>query len=313
MNYPLGRLSAAGLFLLLIVTPLPAQVQPEEATATVHPWSGWWWPARSGQLVLGFLYGDPGALYKHDQISGKHATDWERSTLYHFDPGGPDWWGHCHAWAAASILEPEPRREVSQGGVTFRVGDLKGLLSEAHFSDHAVFYGERFNGDPDDDFEDMYPLQLWDVLRQQILVNKLPMVFDLVPTAEVWSYPAYQYRISFQPIDEATYQSLSAAALPLEKRPGSAGLPGAVPYQGQLSLWVANFNVYPDLVGTASQQRDYTFVFRAQGGVLAPGSDHWVGKSVQDHPDFAWYPMERAQENPELDYSLVTQLVLQSR
>ena len=40
---------------------------------------------------------------------------------------------------------------------------------------------------------------------------------------------------------------------------------------------------------------------------------HWVGASVQDHPDFAWYPTERAQENPELDYSLVTQLVLQAR
>jgi hypothetical protein len=306
-------LAAPALLLLFVVSPLPAQVQPEEATASVQPWSGWWWPAHSGGLVLGYLYGDPGALYKLDQLSGRQAAGWERKMPYHFMPGGPEWWGHCHAWAAASILEPEPRRAVSQSGVTFYVGDLKGLLTEAHFSDHPAFYGQRFYGNPGDDLEDMYPLQVWDVLRQYIDRNQLPLIFDLDPGPGVWSYPAYRYQISFQPIDEATYQSAAAAALPWEKRPRPAGLPGTVPYRGQLSLWGASFGVYPDFLGTATEQHDYTFVFRAQGGVLATGSDHWVGPSVQDHPDFAWYPTARAQENPELDYGLVSRLVGQSR
>src|SRR5436305_20426 len=135
MQYRVGCLSAAVLLLFLMVSPLPAQVQTVEATAATRPWSGWWWPSHSGHLVPGYLLGDPGALYKHDRISGKQAADWERKTPYHFMPGGPDWWGHCHAWAAASILEPEPRLEVTRGGMTFHVGDLKGLLSEAHFSD----------------------------------------------------------------------------------------------------------------------------------------------------------------------------------
>src|SRR5262249_11367578 len=282
---------AAALLLLLVVSPLQAQLQPEEATAATQPWSGWWWPTRSGSLVLGYLFGDPGALYKHDQLSGKHAAAWERKAPYHFMPGAPGWWGHCHAWAAASVLEPEPRREVAQDGVTFHVGDLKGLLSEAHFSDRPAFYGQRFYGNPGDDFEEMYPLQVWDVLRQQIYQHKLPLIVDLDPGPVVWSYPAYRYQISFQAIDEPTYQSLAAAALPREKRPRSADLPGAVPYRGELSLWGANFGVYPDFLGTATQQHNYTFVFRAQGSVLTPGSDHWAGPSVQFHPDFAWYPL----------------------
>jgi hypothetical protein len=313
MQYRVGRLSTAVLLLLLVGSPLQAQVQPEEGTATIRPWSGWWWPAHSGHLVLGYLYGDPGALYKHDQVSGRHAAAWERKAPYHFTPGGPDWWGHCHAWAAASILEPEPRREVTQNGVTFHVGDLKGLLSEAHFSDKPAFYGQRSFGNPEDDFQDMYPQEVWSVLRQQIYQNKLAVIFDLAPGPEVWSYPAYRYQIRFQPIDEASYRSLAAAALPLEKRPRAADLPGAIAYTGQLSLWGATFGVYPDFLGTATTQHDYLFVFRVRGGVLAPGSDHWVGKNVQDHPDFAWYPVARAQENPELDYLLVTRLTLQAR
>src|SRR5262249_50282738 len=116
--------------LIAAAAPLGAQ-QAEEAIADTVPWSGWWWPATSGKLVQGYHYGDRGALYKHDQITGKHATQWERATPYHFDLGGPDWWGHCHAWAAASILELEPRREVARDLTTFHVGDLKGLLSEA--------------------------------------------------------------------------------------------------------------------------------------------------------------------------------------
>src|SRR5262249_40530760 len=159
------------------------------------------------------------------------------------------------AWAAASILELEPRREVARDLTTFHVGDLKGLLSEAHFADRATFLGERFNGNPGEDFEDMYPLAVWSALREYIFHNKRPLVFDLVPGPGVWTSPAYKYQISFQPIDEATYQSAAKAALPLEARqPTPASPPGAQPYQGQLTLSVGTFNVYPDLVGTATEQ-----------------------------------------------------------
>jgi hypothetical protein len=29
---------------------------------------------------------------------------------------------------------------------------------------------------------------------------------------------------------------------------------------------------------------------------------------VQDHPDFAWYPTARVQQNPGIDYNLISQL-----
>ena len=311
-QYYLGRLLAATLLLLAVGAPLRAQ-QVEQGTATTTPWSGWWWPSQTGHQVLGYR-GESGPLIKQDEVTGRHATTWEESHTYHFDPAGADWWGHCHAWAASSVLEPEPRHDVFLGGLTFHVGDIKGLLAEAHYADHASFYGQRVNGNPGDDFEDMYPFLVWQVLRQYVGQNKMPIIFDLNPGVQVWSYPAYQYQISYQPIDGATYQSALAAALPLEKRYSAATSPYATGfYQGQLSIWVATFEVHPDNVGTTTEQHHYTFVFQAQGNQLVANSDHWTGASVQDHPDFAYYPTERVQENTELDYNLASQLDLQAR
>ncbi len=285
MKFNLGGPLAAALLLLVVAAPTRAQ-GAEEATATTLPWSGWWWPAKLGNLVLGYR-GEPGALTKHDQVGGKHSANWEQGTYYHFNPAGADWWGHCHAWAAASLLEREPTRDIFYSGTPFHVGDLKGLLTEAHYSDHAQFFGQRFNGNQGDDPQDMSPLLVWYVLRKYIYQNKTGIVFDLNPGVQVWSYPAYKYRLGYQAL-------------------------GGGNYQGTLSIWVATFQVQPDTVGTVTEQHDYAFTFQAQGTQLVYGSDHWTGASVQDHPDFAWYPVERAQDNPELDYNLVNQLNLQA-
>src|SRR5437763_826684 len=109
MKCTLGRFAAA-VILVCVTAPGYAQTV-EQATAAVTPWSGWWWPAKTGNLVLGYR-GDAGALVKHDQLTGRQASQWEQHTYYHFDPQGADWWGHCHAWAAASILEPQPVHDV---------------------------------------------------------------------------------------------------------------------------------------------------------------------------------------------------------
>ena len=44
----------------------------------------------------------------------------------------PTWFGICHAWAPASILVPEPRHAVTRNGVTFKVNDIKALITLAH-------------------------------------------------------------------------------------------------------------------------------------------------------------------------------------
>ena len=66
----------AAALLLGVTAPVYAQ-SVEQATANITPWSGWWWPAKTGDLVLGYR-GEPGALVKHDQVDGKQASQWEQ-------------------------------------------------------------------------------------------------------------------------------------------------------------------------------------------------------------------------------------------
>ncbi|HEY0134061.1 MAG TPA: pre-peptidase C-terminal domain-containing protein, partial [Nannocystis sp.] len=42
------------------------------------------------------------------------------------------WFGLCHAWAPAAILEDEPKLPVTVNGVEFKVNDLKALMSLAY-------------------------------------------------------------------------------------------------------------------------------------------------------------------------------------
>lgn len=45
------------------------------------------------------------------------------------------WFGICHAWSPAAILEDEPRKAVTFNGVEFKVNDLKALMSLAYTAD----------------------------------------------------------------------------------------------------------------------------------------------------------------------------------
>lgn len=45
------------------------------------------------------------------------------------------WFGICHAWSPAAILEDEPKQAVTFNGVEFKVNDLKALMSLAYTAD----------------------------------------------------------------------------------------------------------------------------------------------------------------------------------
>ena len=66
----------------------------EEGRAKVLPWSGSWWPHRSGNMLK--------PLRKYDQLTGKQATGWEEKH-HPSNQEVPRWHGYCHAWAASSM------------------------------------------------------------------------------------------------------------------------------------------------------------------------------------------------------------------
>ena len=81
-----------------------SHARQETGQAAYYPWSGYWWPHRSGGLI------DP--LSKYDDVYQTQAAAWERD--HHVPPGDdiPPWFGHCHAWSASGVIEREPRVPV---------------------------------------------------------------------------------------------------------------------------------------------------------------------------------------------------------
>ncbi len=57
----------------------------------------------------------------------------------------PTWFGLCHAWSPAAILEPEPLHEVSMNGVTFKINDIKALITLAYNRSRTRFLSGRCN------------------------------------------------------------------------------------------------------------------------------------------------------------------------
>jgi hypothetical protein len=59
------------------------------------------------------------------------------------------WWGgHCNGWAVSSIIRAEPVRAVwdKSVGITFQIGQLKGLLAAKDFCAKIAMFGRRHSG-----------------------------------------------------------------------------------------------------------------------------------------------------------------------
>jgi hypothetical protein len=261
----------------LLASPAPARAQSEEAAADFTPWSGYWWPHKEARMI--------GPLNKYDQVTGAQAAAWEAQN--HPKARAEGWSGFCHAWSAACVLEKEPKGPTSFKNVPLTVADQKAWLTVAHSADTADFFGKR-NNDPSlsinsELYQDLKPDMLWRYLKLYVQQRGIPLIMDIEAGTAVWNYPVYAYRITWAP----------------------AG--GAGQVRAHLTLWMADDAVQPDKVGTKVKKQDYDFTCRMNGGNVVMGSGQWIGTSVKDHPDFAWYPQTQRSENPNVDYKVVAQ------
>ena len=254
----------------------------EEAHSNLTPWSGYWWPHYEGAIL--------GPLSKYDKTTGKNSATWEKNN----HPSGsqvPKGFGYCHAWAASAVMEQEPRKSRQVQGpassLILKVSDQKGWLAVGHAKDVANSYGDRFGDNRgSEDRHDLAPDQLWRLLKLYVKQQGIPLILDVEAGDQVWNYPIYAYRIQYQP------------------QAGANGI-----YQAKLGLWMADDAVAPDFVGVKVRYQTYQFTFRMQNGSVLMGSGKWVGNSLKDHPDFAWYPYVARPENPEIDYKLVKKML----
>ncbi len=220
------------------------------------PWSGWCWP-------MGYfpppLAAEGGPLDKFDQyISGlglpnPGARSWE--AIHHYKPGC-SWRRHCHGWAAAAILEPEPTSPGKVGMIDFTVGDLKGLLTEAHCTDaYDLIEGARDIVTMIKD-DELKALAFHQVLLDWVS-NGEPVVMDRTKKPEVWNHPVYKCQMTTQP-DQSDPQKTHATA----------------------TLWFVSAGVSADFVGTKDFQATYQYWIT--GDFQNPSDGDWEeGSQIQ--------------------------------
>ncbi len=266
---------------MLVGILISIQVFGQESVTVDRPWNGYWWPFEDGALVTGIDFRNrPSAMEKYDLIFQQNgqAVQWELER--HYDPDAPYWFGHCNGWAAASVLEQEPEAGVTYSYMTFSTGELKGLLTEASQGSIGSVYGTAYR-DASNDFSDIDPLDFQTVLQLYLRDNGIPIIMDADPGVEVWSYPIFAYELDWT--DDGSTRHVTC------------------------TVRCATDGVMPDSQVNTEFVKTYTYDLYLDGGTPVGGD--WTGGSVDDHPDFLWYPDFQRSANPYVRASDVRELV----
>lgn len=245
-------LIAAAMASMTLITPAGASAATEYGSTNKWPWSGYWWP----MLDNGYnLYADNGPLQKYDTQFGTGAKAWERQNHYTNDAANK-WWGHCHAWASAAILAPEPK---ASGNYT--INDTKGLTTALYYEPTFQWLSGVRVDDVNDKssaaYQDIAPAWMDYLLRYYIRYHKYPFIMDVNADSQVWNYPVFAYN--------------------RESTQYAGGIEDV-----KTTVWFSS----PDWNVTGTKYISRTYTYRLQSGTLG----QWFGASVNDHPDFAWVP-----------------------
>jgi len=204
------------------------------------PWAGSYWSFRNDGIAVSDIQGQAGIspAKKYDaffnQSSGNgadNASTWEAREhscdRFANDKKTQDscngWWGHCNAWSAAAIKEPEPResfkaKKVDGKTESFSVADQKAYLTEMWMTSGTLFAGltEKFTPtgkwvfDPNsaealkkdnygvtayDAFWDVTPRAFFLIFTNYIGIQKMGVVIDRFTGDQVWNQPVVGYKI----------------------------------------------------------------------------------------------------------------------
>ncbi len=264
------------LLALLMLLPSLAAAELIDGQAAFKSWSGYWWSFNGGALSNGYSRwtDEPAPIEKYElYVNGAYpgdATRWEDT--YHYDPAAPNWFGLCHAWAAAATVENIPFVPSVIGGVLFRIGDKKGLITLAH--DNDVNLAVRGTNSPVD-----FHVFLLKYLHE----NRRAFVADLGGADETWFYPIY--RFSMDITSGSGYKDVKCY------------------------IWYADDRVDADFCGTVEMPSYFEYRLTVNSaGEITGGS--WQGNSVYQHPKSLFYPLETASTNPYIDYETIKSIAL---
>ncbi len=233
---------------------------------------------------------DPDGTAKWDEESDDVNAHW----------GGLEgWFGHCHAWAPASYMYPEPLHSVTYEGETFEVADIKALAEATFEGGRSMFLGGRCNTKEverddhgriiDRECRDTNAGAFHVVLLNRMGIRKNSFVSDVTYDYQVWNHPARDYTITLQEevdltkalelvnrtdVTEYPYSDAKRFVhVKIDFRYVVEGSASTTPYAEQVDRF------------TRTARYDYLLELESDSSIIG---GEWIDD--QPHPDFIWAP-----------------------
>lgn len=223
-------------------------------SAKRKPWSGSWWSWNGSPN----LYMKNGPLDKFDQYVQKASNENPGSRQWELDnhSTGAFGSGHCNGYSASSIVTCEPKASVTVHGITFTIGDLKGLLAAVYWWCPSKLQVVR-KADQAHQFH-MILLQRVHDLGQAIVIDTDPKPKPSIP----WNHPAYKFEMTY----EQDAQDPSKTDV-------------------KCKLWVVDYSSNPAYIGTKDHVENYEYWIK--GNFNSPSKGGWISSN---RPEFVWIP-----------------------
>jgi hypothetical protein len=237
------------------------------------------------------------------------------------------WWGLCHAWTPASMLEPEPQHAVTYNGVKFEVSDIKALIITLYDRNDALMLGGRCNSDEfptGPNGERNIPNECMDVnagafhviLGNFLGLNDQALAMDKTYSSEVWNQPIYSYNVTKQDVVDGKRANACIGASGDTYTRNSAA---KTLYEVEVDVeYLVEGSPSTRPMGMASylSRESYHYILEVDSREKIIGGTYCTD-SIEDHPDFLWAPLRVSSSssgrNPNLTYSRVQQLIELSR
>lgn len=215
------------------------------------------------------------------------------------DEGPQGWWGLCHAWAPAALLEPEPQKPVTLNGQTFEVADIKALIVTLYDRNEAVMLGGRCNAmtiehngttSANEECQDVNPGALHVVLTNFLGINDMAVIEDRTASGEVWNQPMVGYTVTKQTkvTNTRANECVGATGNRWTFNTNAKAL-----YEVELTtdyLVEGNASTRPlGMTGYVSHDTYHYILELGDTGKIIGGK--YCTDSVTDHPDFLWAPI----------------------
>jgi hypothetical protein len=249
----------------------------------------------------------------------------ERCGFYPHESQGfciPEWWGLCHAWSNAAIVEPEPVLPVTLDGVTFEPNDIKGLLTLVYDRSEFVFVSQRCwdshsrgeveldaHGRPEPECRDINPGAFHIYLANYVGLMGRSIIADLAFDSPVGNLPIYSYRV-----DASKKISLSEARTMVGEVMSDEASSAVLVDLSVAYVLSSDAQDTGDLSSRVSQYlkpKSYRYVLELDSDGSIIGGE-WVGESKTEHPDFLQIPMGPGRKRVAaglITYDRVKQLV----